>query len=183
MKKKIVFICILILIAIILLFTYIFLKKGNNISNKSDEDKIENILNMKNYDATLEIKVETNKNTTKYIVEQSWKNGNLSRQKIIEPKNIEGVVTEYDGTNLKIINDKLNLTTTFENYNYVVDNSLWLNSFIKSYKENNNSKISKTNDEIVLEIKDEKSNKYNIYKKLYIDTNTRKTYQINSPRC
>ena len=184
MKKKTILITVLIitLIIIISIFTYIFLKKGNNISNKSDEDKVENILNIKGYNATLEIEVQTNKNKTKYVVEQSFKDGNISRQEIIEPKNIAGVVTEYDGITLKITNNNLNLSTTFENYNYIVDNNLWLNSFIKSYKENSNSKLSRKNDEIVLEIKDQNGNKYGVYKKLYIDANTRQTYQINSPR-
>ena len=144
--------------------------------NKSEEEIIEYILNINSYKAKLEIEVETNKNKNRYVVTQSLDKNNVSEQEILEPSNISGVRTVYDGVNLKIINNQLNLTTTFENYSYVVKNKLWLNSFIEDYKKNNNSKVTSKDNEIILEVKDEKDNIYNIYKKLYIDKQTRKTY-------
>ena len=175
MNKKIILIIasiILIIIAFISILTYIFMKNGNNMSNLK-EDGIKDILNINGYNATLEIEVEANKNKTKYIVKQNVENGK-SRQEVIEPSNITGVITEYDGKNLKVINNSLNLVKTYEDYEYVVDNSLWLNSFIKEYKDTPDSKKYKKNNEIVLEIKNKEENKYNAYKKLYIDINTGK---------
>ncbi len=153
-----------------------FLKTGNTIINKSEEDIIEYVLNINSYKAKLEIEVETNKNKNKYVVKQSLENGNVSKQEVLEPSNIAGVITEYDGTNLKIINNTLNLTTTFENYSYMVENKLWLNSFIEDYKKSNNSKATTKENEIILEVKKDEENKYSIYRKLYIDKNTRKAY-------
>ncbi len=153
-----------------------FLKIGNTIINKSEEDIIQYILNINSYKAKLEIEVETNKNKNKYVVRQSLKNGNISEQEVIEPSNIAGVITQYDGNNLKIINNNLNLSTTFENYSYVVENKLWLNSFIEDYKTSTNSKVTSNNNEIILEVKNEDGNKYNVCRKLYIDKKTRKTY-------
>ncbi len=153
-----------------------FLKTGNTIINKSEEDIIEYVLNINSYNAKLEIEVESNKNKNKYIVKQSLEKGGISKQEVLEPKNIAGVITEFDGTNLKIINNDLNLSTTFENYSYIVENKLWLNSFIEEYKKNNNSKVTSKENEIILEIKNEDGNKYSIYRKLYIDKKTRKTY-------
>lgn len=145
--------------------------------NKSEEDIIEYILNINSYKAKLEIEVETNKNKNKYVVSQTLKSGNISVQEVIEPSNIAGVVTEYDGTNLKITNNNLNLSTTFENYSYLVENNLWLNSFIEDYKKySNSSKSTSKNEEIVLEVKLEEGNKYSTYKKLYINKKTRKAY-------
>lgn len=66
------------------------------------------------------------------------------------------------------------MSTTFENYNYIVENKLWLNSFIEDYKKYNNAKMISQNDEIILEVKCEDTNKYNVYKKLYIDKKTGK---------
>lgn len=174
MNKKIILIIasILIIIAFISILTYIFMKNGNNMSNLKEDD-IKDILNINGYNATLEIEVEANKNKTKYIVKQNVENGK-SRQEVIEPSNITGVITEYDGKNLKVINNSLNLVKTYEDYEYVVDNSLWLNSFIKEYKDTPNSKKYQKNNEIVLEIKKKEENKYNTYKKLYIDINTGK---------
>lgn len=176
-KTIIIAITILILLAtLISIFAYKFLKNGNNKINKSEEEIVEDILNINSYKAKLEIEVETNKNKTKYVVKQELKPNNISTQEVIEPSNIAGVITEYDGANLKIINNKLELTTTFENYSYVVDNSLWLNSFIESYKQCQNSKVISKENEIILEFKDENNTKYTSYKKLYIDKSTRKTY-------
>ena len=180
MKNKkailIVIIIILILLTLISIFAYKLLKNGNNKINKSEEEIVEDILNIKSYKAKLEIEVETNKNKTKYVVKQELKQNNISTQEVIEPSNIAGIITQYDGANLKIINNKLQLTTTFENYSYVVDNNLWLNSFIESYKQCKNSKVTSKNNEIILEFKDENNTKYTSYKKLYIDKSTRKTY-------
>lgn len=178
-NKKVILIVIaiiLILIALISIFAYKFLKTGNNKINKSEEEIIEDILNIESYKAKLEIEVETNKNKTKYVVKQELKPENVSIQEVIEPSNIAGVITEYDGTNLKIVNNKLQLTTTFENYSYIADNSLWLDSFIQSYKDCENSKLTSKENEIILEFKDENNTKYTSYKKLYIDKRTRKTY-------
>ena len=140
--------------------------------NQSEEKILDTIFNMTSYQAKLDITIETNKNKTKYVVSQSMKNG-ISKQEVLEPENIAGVVTEYDGKNLKIRNNKLNLETTFENYQYMVENRLWLDSFIQEYKENNNTKISSQENEIILET-EKKENPYNVHKKLYLDKKTGK---------
>lgn len=122
----------------------------------------------------MNVEIETNKNKSKYVISQSLEANNVSRQEVLEPSNIAGVITEYDGNNLKIINNKLNLSTAFENYAYVLENKLWLNSFIEDYKKYSNASVKSKDDEIILEVKDEDGNKYNTYKKLYIDRNTKK---------
>lgn len=174
-SKGILILAIIIILVIAIIFTifnYKNSKTGNTI-NKSEEDILNYILNISSYNAIMEIEVQTNKNKTKYIVNQTVQN-NKSKQEVIEPENIAGVITEYDGKNLKISNNKLNLSTTYENYEYIVNNKLWLDSFIKEYKELENSKVSTIENEIVLELKDENENKYSIYKKLYIDKKTAK---------
>ena len=133
---------------------------------------------MKSYSANVEVIVETNKNKTKYVVKQ-FSNGKISKQEVVEPSNIAGVMTEYDGTNLKITNNKLNLSKTYENFEYILDNRLWLDSFISEYKNNDNSKNTiNENDEIVLEVKSEK-NKYNVYKKLIISKKDAKPIKLS----
>ena len=178
-KKNVIvltlFIIIVVLVIIFSIYYYKTIKNGNNIINKSEEEIIEYILNMKSYNAKMNVTIETNKNKTEYVINQNV-DGIISKQEIIEPKNLAGLVTEYDGSNLKIVNNKLDLSTTFENYNYMVENRLWLNSFIEEFKRADSNKKSKSineNNEIILEIKDDQ-NKYNFYKKLYIDKKTAK---------
>lgn len=175
-RKKIlipIIIIALIIFIIILFFYYKSNKNGNTMINKSEEEIIDYILNIKSYEATLNITVETNKNETQYIVDQKLDNG-IARQEVIEPNNIAGVITEYDGENLKIRNNKLDLETTFQNYQYIVKNRLWLDSFIEEYKNGENKVTSNIEkNEIVLEVKTNEK-QYNVYKKLYIDKNTGK---------
>lgn len=178
-NNKLFIMSIIILIIIITIFLILYYKNnknGNNTINKSEEEIIETILNMNNYKAQLDITIETNKNTTKYVVSQTLENGK-AKQEVLQPENIAGVITEYDGTNLKIRNNKLELETTFQNYQYMVENKLWLDSFIKDYNEKQNKNVSSNDKEIILEVEN-KENPYNMYKKLYIDKKTAKPIKM-----
>lgn len=178
-KKKffiLLFVFIIILLTIFLILYYKNNKNGNTTINKSEEEIINSILEMKSYSAKLDITIETNKNKTQYKVSQTLKEGKAT-QEVLEPENIAGVITEYDGTNLKIKNNKLDLETTFQNYQYIVENRLWLDSFIEDFKTLENKKTSSNQNEIVLEVKREDT-PYNIYKKLYIDKKTGKPIKL-----
>lgn len=181
-NKKIIIISLVILIIAILIFiifkitNYKNTKMGNNISNKTLEEVENYILNISSYDAEIEVCVESNKNTNKYILIQKYCSPNIASQEVIEPKNIEGMMIKYDGTNLQISNSKLNLNTIYENYTYITDNVLWLSDFIQNYKENN-GKITEENGIIIMETKCNE-NKYSAYEKLYIDRNANKIIKL-----
>lgn len=178
-KKLIVIFSIILIIILVSIFLILYYKNGkvgNTIINKSEEQIVDSILNIKSYSAKLDVSIETNKNTNKYVVSQKVEN-EKSTQKVLEPENIAGVITEYDGTNLKIRNNKLNLETTFQNYQYVVENRLWLNSFIEEFKESSNKKVNSKENEIILEVSNTE-NPYNTYKKLYIDKKTGKPTKL-----
>lgn len=172
-KKIIIILGITILIigiTIFFIWNYKIGKNGNTMINKSEEEIVETILTMKSYRATLNITVETNKNKTQYTVKQNLENGK-AKQEVIEPENIAGVITEYDGEKITIKNNKLNLETTFQNYQYIVENGLWLDSFIEKYQKNGSTTRNET--EIILETKKE-DNPYQTYQVLYIDKKTGK---------
>ena len=179
-SKKWVFLLIAIvviaIITIFLIFYYKNQKNGNNSINKSKEDIISDILNMKYYNAKMNITIETNKNKTEYVITQKVENGK-SIQEIRKPENIAGVVTEYDGEKLTIRNNKLDLETTFQNYQYLVENRIWLDSFVEEYKNLNSNKQESSENEIILEVQ-RNDNPYNVTKKLYIDKNTGKPLKL-----
>lgn len=181
-NKKLILICIVAMIIIILFFIifkilyYKNTKTGNTIIDKTLEEVKMYILNISSYEAEIEVTVESNKNTNKYIMEQKYSKPNIASQRIIEPKNIEGLTIKYDGTNLEISNSNLDLKTIYENYTYVSDNILWLSDFIENYK-NNNGTITEENGVIIMETKCNK-NKYNTYEKLYIDRNANKITKL-----
>lgn len=181
-NKKLILICIVAMIILILFFIifkilyYKNTKTGNTIIDKTLEEVKMYILNISSYEAEIEVTVESNKNTNKYIMEQKYSKPNIASQRIIEPKNIEGLTIKYDGTNLEISNSNLDLKTIYENYTYVSDNILWLSDFIENYK-NNNGTITEENGVIIMETKCNK-NKYNTYEKLYIDRNANKITKL-----
>lgn len=58
-------------------------------SNKSREEITEYILNINSYEVVAEINVESNKNSNKYIVKQTYlKEQNLYKQEIIVPEEV-----------------------------------------------------------------------------------------------
>ena len=177
LKNKKTYIGIAIILLAFLIFLIFFLKNndknfeiGNTISNKNIEEIEEYILNISSYEATVSVTIESNKNTNKYVLEQKYKAPNLSKQIVLEPSNIAGIEIKYDGTNLTINNSNLNLQKVYENYEYLANNFLCLQTFIEDYKRNKVS-IQEENNEIILEASNENNN-YAYHKKLFIDKNS-----------
>ena len=165
-NKKIIFICIFILIflMIISILYYKKQKSGNNIS-KSITDFKEYILNISSYEATISVEVNSNKNTNKYIIKQWYTSPNFFKQEVQEPENIKGLTILYDGSNLQIQNSRLNLEKIYKNYSCLTNNILSLNGFITDCKQTEPECIE-TEDEITLEVIN--GNKYDYYKRLTI---------------
>ena len=164
--KPFLLILLAILISIFLIqFVYKTIRTGNNIS-KSSNDLIEDILNISSYEAELEVTINSNKTTNKYILHQYYFEPNLSKQIVKSPSNIEGLEIIYNGNKLEIKNTNLGLSKIYENYTYLNDNVLWLNFFIESCNTNKYS-TEETENTIVLSTK---IGKYN--GKLYINKKT-----------
>lgn len=182
MKRKI-FITLTIIFIIILLVNLLNInnkkiKFGNNITNKTTEHIINNILNMKAYKAKIEVKIKSNKNENTYIIEQKNENGENYEQEILEPEDIKGTKIKFREQKLILENTKLNLSKIYENYPYLTENELLLNSFIKDYKTSNNTSSQETANEIILETCIENNNKYIRYKTLTIDKKTKKPTKL-----
>ena len=178
-NKKKIFISILVL-AIVSILIFILLKTnyknknfGNNMSNKNLEEIEKYILDISSYTAKMDVTVESNKNTNKYVMEQKYEKGKKSKQKILEPANIEGLEIIYEENKLTINNAKDNLKTMYENYPNLMENCLWLNAFIEDYKiEKNEGKASivEKNGKVIMATKTRNENNRYIYsKELHID--------------
>ena len=169
-KKLYILISILILtiILFIIFFAFFMVKNFKTGNNKSSQDMVNDILNIKSYNTTIEVEVKSNKNQNKYIIEQSYKSENENSQEVIEPSNISGVKIVKENGVLKLENSKLNLISVFENYSYLSENDLDLSSFINDYKSNKNSNYTENDDKIIMKIENINSNNKTI-KKLYIN--------------
>ncbi len=171
-KKKYVIICFIVsLIILVFLFCYFYMVKNLKIgNNRTSQEMVDNILNMKTYEALIEVEVQSNKNQNKYVIKQVYNGENDNYQEVLEPTNIKGIKITKSNGELKLENTNLNLVSIFEDYQYLSENHLDLDSFIKDYKENENSKYSESQDEIIMETLSKTNSK--IEKKLYIDKET-----------
>lgn len=183
-KKKLIIILGILAVLVTSVIIYFFiknnyknLKSGNNMSNKNLKEIEEYILSIRSYNAKIEVEIQSNKNKNKYVLEQKYAEPNVQKQIVLEPSNIEGLETIFDGNNLKINNTKLNLSTIYENYSDVTSNFLWLNTFTEEYKkmiEIGKQNIIEQNGIIIMEIKDADE----LNKKLYIDRKTGKPIKM-----
>lgn len=178
-KKKIIIAVIIVIVIIIAIISVKFSKstyKISNIGNNTDinlDDVDKYIYSINSYEAKIEVEVNSNKNSNKYIIKQTHMT-NEDIQEIIEPNNINGIKMIYKDNKLEIKNAKLNITKMYDNYPYIVSNNLWLNSFIEEYKISNSKKVDEENNEIIITITCEKNVQNVKYKKLYIDKNNGK---------
>ena len=174
MKKKYWIILLVIIIIIVggIIFSKNTAKVFKNGNTKTSQEIVDYILNNSSNNLKVTVEVISNKNNNKYILKQQYVSPNISKQEVLEPSNIAGIKITNDGTNLKLENSSLNLSTIFENYNYLGDNCLDLICFIENYKQNQESEFIEEENQIVMKTKSGNENKYTKNKVLYIDKET-----------
>ena len=172
-NKKIIFliICIIIIISIISIFFIVFknyMSKNLKIGkNSSSQEIVDYILNINSYQTTVEVEIKSNKNENKYIIKQTYNGNEDNIQEVIEPSNIAGVKITKKGKELKIQNSNLNLTSMFQNYEYISESELDLIDFIEDYKNGSESEWKEENGRIVMHTSGEENLKR--HKTLYIN--------------
>lgn len=177
MKKIITIatIIVIIIIAFFIKFNYKKIKSGNNITIKSADDVKKYILGINSYEAIFKVEINSNKNNNSYVIKEQYvKETGIYKQEVLEPENIKGLKTIYDGASLKIENSNINLSKIYENYQCIGDNLLSLSCFIDDFLDSGENNISENENEIILEARAKNGNKYINHKKLYIDKKTSK---------
>lgn len=177
--KKIVIFVILFFIIFAILYYKNFLFGNNIIKNRSSNKNEDVLYHLENYTAEANITVTSNKTQNSYVVKQEV-SSNYSMQEVIKGESIEGVKIEISEGNLKVSNSKLNLEKVYENYHDLLNNTLFLNTFVADYKEEaNETKCEQQDEQIIMEVKLNKNqNTYIQYKKLYLDTKTGKPQKL-----
>ena len=182
-SKKFLFIILaiaILLVAISIIFSkksYEIINIGNNNLNKTLEEVEDYILNIKEYTATIEVTVNSNKNSNKYLIKQTHKEKN-DEQEVLEPDTIKGVKLTYKDSSLIIENSNLNLEKIYNNYPYIESNILWLNSFIEEYRNSEQRNITEKNEEIVMQI-EIKNDKKIATEELILDKKTLKPTKLS----
>ena len=174
MKKKKLLI-ILAIISVVIIFV-IFIPKMSKTEkigkNSTSQEIVDYILNINSYEAEIEVKTNSNKNSNKYILKQQYIKDKTSTQEVIEPSNIAGVRIVKNGNSLKLENTALNLNTIIDNYEYLSDNCLDLSCFITDYSQNADSSFEEKDGQIIMKTTNSNDNKYTKNKTLYVDRNS-----------
>lgn len=170
MKNKKIIIIVLIILGASVLFM-IFrnnMSKNLKIGNNTTSQEIVNyILNISSYQTKIEVEINSNKNQNKYIIKQIYNGIEDNMQEVLEPSNIAGVKIVKKGQELKIENSNLNLTSIFQNYEYISENSLDLSSFIEDYKKDSKADWKEENGKVIMQTSS--GEKLKKYKTLYIN--------------
>jgi outer membrane lipoprotein-sorting protein len=178
MNKKVVILFVIIILILLLCFfiknNYKTCESGNN-NIKSVEDIQGYILNLEEYEATMEITVYSNKNENSYKLKQTYKKDTVASQEVLEPQSLQGLVITYNNDGLKIENTNLNLTKIYKDYPYIAQNYLWLSDFIEEYKNNEKSKVNEDDNQVIMQTQ---NNTSGIKQTLYIDKNTAKPLKL-----
>ena len=182
MKKKTFFLITIIIFLIILIsIFYINASKKSKIGHTNNSQEIvANILNISSYNATINVKVISNKNENNYIIKQEFKSEASNLQEVVEPSNIAGTKIIREGNKLTLENSKLNLSSMIENYQSISSNNLDLSSFIEDYKNDNRADYEENENELKMyAVGDTNNNSDSKCKKtLYIDKKTNLPKQL-----
>ena len=135
--KTIITVIFLLILFLILKINYKNIISGNTITSKNTDSIVNNILNMKSYEADVTIDVISNKNQNTYKIKQQNLQENEYKQIVKEPRNIAGIEIIFKNNKLEVKNTKLNLNKIYENYKYLAENELILTSFIKDFNQEN----------------------------------------------
>lgn len=164
MKKKNIFILLAIILisGVVIFFLFFHVNTAKNLkigNNSTSQEIVEYILNISSYEATVQVEIESNKNQNQYVIKQTYEKPDKISQELLEPSNIAGVKMIKNGNQLKIENTKLNLSSIFENYEPISDNSLDLSCFIKDYQSDKKASWKEENNQIIMNVKTEQEEK------------------------
>lgn len=119
-----------------LLILFVLILVGCSPIVESEYEKLHgNILRYNQLDYIAKIKVNSNKNVTRYVIKYT-KIGNESyKAEIIYPDNLKGLVSIYSSKEYKQVNNNIDDSIEVKNKTKMQPNPIMLNSFLKSYMQ------------------------------------------------
>lgn len=155
--------------------------KNGNTSNSGSIDEIEsNLCQISYYQATIEVTVQSNKNTNTYTLKQEYeKQGEqeIAKQEVLLPENLKGVQIIKKQNQLEVKNTILNLSKIYEKYQDMTKNDLWLDDFLEEYQESVSKQRSEEENVVIFQI-DPNTNPYQKQKRLYVSKETGKPQKL-----
>ena len=124
------------------------------------------------YTCTAKVEAIGNKENTTYIFKHTYKKPDYYKLEVKSPKNLKGKTIEYKNNKIIINNPKINDTVEFKNINNDA-RYLFIGDFINNYRNDENTKLELTENELKIEVKIPGNNKYFNKQILYVNNKTK----------
>ena len=136
------------------------------------EDFKDQISKVSSYTCIAKVEAIGNKENTTYIFKHTYKKPDYYKLEVKSPKNLKGKTIEYKNNKIIINNPKINDTVEFKNINNDA-RYLFIGDFINNYRNDENTKLELTENELKIEVKIPDNNKYFNKQILYVNNNTK----------
>jgi len=160
-------------ILLIFLIVSIFLSGCDHKTAKNAEDVQKLLMRLKTYRCDVVFAVTNNKSTNVYKAKHMYKFPDMYRIEIVEPSELSGQSTIYNGGKVTIYHPQLNTYLVTQNFNNSLEFSSFIGAFIESFKNNGGArfKLESFRDKqcYVLEIPIKGENPYRVLEKIWID--------------
>ena len=164
-----------ILLASFITMIFVFTVGCTNKEYTADElyeDFKDQISKVSSYKCIAKVEAIGNKENTTYIFKHTYKKPDYYKLEVKSPKNLKGKTIEYKNNKIIINNPKINDTVEFKNINNDA-RYLFIGDFINNYRNDENTKLELTENELKIEVKIPGNNKYFNKQILYVNNKTK----------
>ena len=164
-----------ILLASFITMIFVFTVGCTNKEYTADElyeDFKDQISKVSSYTCIAKVEAIGNKENTTYIFKHTYKKPDYYKLEVKSPKNLKGKTIEYKNNKIIINNPKINDTVEFKNINNDAS-YLFIGDFINNYRNDENTKLELTENELKIEVKIPGNNKYFNKQILYVNNKTK----------
>ena len=164
-----------ILLASFITMIFVFTVGCTNKEYTSDElyeDFKDQISKVSSYTCIAKVEAIGNKENTTYIFKHTYKKPDYYKLEVKSPKNLKGKTIEYKNNKIIINNPKINDKVEFKNINNDA-RYLFIGDFINNYRNDENTKLELTENELKIEVKIPGNNKYFNKQILYVNNKTK----------
>ena len=141
-------------------------------SDELYEDFKDQISKVSSYTCIAKVEAIGNKENTTYIFKHTYKKPDYYKLEVKSPKNLKGKTIEYKNNKIIINNPNINDTVEFKNINNDA-RYLFIGDFINNYRNDENTKLELTENELKIEVKIPGNNKYFNKQILYVNNKTK----------
>jgi len=116
---------------------------GNGLSADRFQGIQKKLFELKSYKCVAEIKIVSNKNSTRYLVNQLYLHPSKFKMEVIEPEFLKGILTVSNGNETRVSNPNLDTNNTYvsENLIKLTGNNLLITYFFSNYVNSEKSKM------------------------------------------